>query len=72
YHTKAELEGAPYTVARWITGEPEGLQWLKSRQDYLVVEDRYGHPVVLSPTEWPLNYAMSEAPGLELLDVSPL
>ncbi len=72
YHTKAELESAPYNVARWITGEPTGLEWLQARPDYLVVEDRYGHPVVLSPTEWPLNYAMSEAPGLRLLDVSPL
>ena len=72
YHTRAELETAPYTVARWIVGDPRGLEWLRSRNDYLVVEDRYGQPVVLSPTIWPLNYALSEAPGLRLLDVSPM
>jgi peptide chain release factor 3 len=72
YNTKAELESAPYTVARWVAGEPSGLAWLKARSDYLLVEDRYGHPVVLSPSPWPLDYALAQAPGLKLLDVSPL
>ncbi|MEM6931581.1 MAG: peptide chain release factor 3, partial [Myxococcota bacterium] len=72
YNTKADLEGAPFSVARWVTGSEDGLAWLKDRPDYLLVEDRYGQPVVLSQSEWPLNYALSEAPGLELLDVSPL
>ncbi len=72
YNTRAELESAPYTVARWVAGEPSGLAWLQARSDYLLVEDRYGHPVVLSPSPWPLDYALSQAPGLELLDVSPL
>lgn len=72
YNTKADLERAPYTVARWIAGEPSGLAWLKARPDYLLVTDRYGHPVVLSQSPWPLDYALQEAPGLKLLDVSPV
>ena len=72
YKTRAVLEPAPFTVARWVAGSDEGLQWLKDRPDYLVVEDRYGNPVVLSASPWPLNYALSEAPGLELLEISPL
>jgi peptide chain release factor 3 len=71
YNTRAELEPAPFTVARWVAGAPSGLEWLKKRPDYVLVEDRYGHPVVLSPSPWPLNYALSEAPGLELLEISP-
>ena len=72
YNTQADLESSPYSVARWIAGDPSGLEWLRKRSDYLVVEDRYGMPVVLSQTPWPLDYAMQEAPGLELLDVSPM
>ena len=72
YNTRAELEPSPFTVARWIGGDPRGLEWLRQRSDYLVVHDRYGAPVVLSPTPWPLNYALQEAPGLELYEVSPL
>ncbi|NCG20953.1 MAG: peptide chain release factor 3 [Rhodobacterales bacterium] len=71
YNTRAELERAPFAVARWVAGDPAGLAWLRARPDYLMVEDRYGHPVVLSASPWPLNYALSEAPGLRLLDVSP-
>lgn len=72
YRTKADLERAPFTVARWVAGEPNGLEWLQQRSDYVLVEDRYGHPVVLSGSPWSLDYALSEARGLELLDVSPL
>ncbi len=72
YNTKAELEGAPFRVARWVAGAPEGLAWLQERSDFVVVEDRYGHPVVLSQSPWSLEYALSQAPGLELLDISPL
>jgi peptide chain release factor 3 len=72
YKTRALIESAPFTVARWIAGSAEGLAWLEARSDYLVVKDRYEHPVVLSASAWPLEYAMSQAEGLELLDVSPL
>jgi peptide chain release factor 3 len=72
YNTPAELETAPFTVARWVAGAPSGLEWLQKRPDYLLVEDRYGNPVVLAASMWPLNYALSEAKGLELLEVSPL
>ena len=72
YNTKAELESAPFAVARWVAGEPAGLAWLQERPDFVMVEDRYGHPVVLSQSPWSLEYAVTQAPGLELLDVSPL
>jgi peptide chain release factor 3 len=72
YRVKADLMPLSYTVARWVTGAPEGLEWLKARPDYLLVSDRDDHPVLLSETPWPLTYALSEAPGLELLDISPL
>jgi peptide chain release factor 3 len=71
YNTRADLESAPFTIARWVAGAPTGLAWLQHRPDYVLVEDRYGQPVVLAASTWPLDYALSEAPGLELLDISP-
>jgi peptide chain release factor 3 len=71
YNVKAELESAPFTVARWIAGAPEGLAWFQKRPDYVLVEDRHGQPVVLAASPWPLQYALSECKGLELLEVSP-
>ncbi|MCB9679909.1 MAG: peptide chain release factor 3 [Alphaproteobacteria bacterium] len=72
YKVQAELEGQPFRVARWVQGPPATLDWLRRRQDYLMVEDRDGRPVVLANTPWTLTYALNENPGLELLDTSPL
>ena len=72
YNVKAELESQPFRVARWVGGAPSALEWLKKRRDYTLVEDRHGRPVLLAPSEWPLNYALRNAEGLELHDVEPL
>jgi peptide chain release factor 3 len=72
YNTKAELQGLNFRVARWIAGKPEALTWLQARREYQIVEDRHGRPVVLAESDWPLTYALRNAPGLELKDVEPL
>jgi peptide chain release factor 3 len=72
YSVHAELQTLPFKVARWIVGAKSGLEWLQARRDYQLVEDRNGHPVVLSDSDWPLQYALRNAEGLQLLDVEPL
>ena len=72
YNVKVDLEPSRDQVARWIGGEPTGLEWLERRGDYALVKDRDENPVVLAETAWSLNYALQEAKGLRLLDVSPL
>ncbi len=72
YNVNADLNPQPISVARWVGGKPEALEWLKKRRDYMVVEDRNDRPVLLAESQWPLNYALSNAPGLELYDVEPL
>lgn len=72
YSVKADLEPQPFRVARWVGGSESALAWLKKRRDYTLVEDRHGRPVLLAPSEWPLNYALRNAEGLELYDVEPL
>ena len=72
YNTKCDLEPSRYTMARWVAGEPSGLEWLERRTDYALVTDRDDQKVVLAETKWALQYALQEAKGLKLLDVSPL
>lgn len=72
YRVNADFRSAPYTLARWVGGSEEALAWLKARRDYHLVEDRNGAPVLLSDSRWSLNYALENAPGLELYDVEPL
>ncbi len=71
YGVKAVLDSCPFRLARWIRGDA-GLAWMKARRDYTIVEDRHGRPVVLSDSPWPLQYAIRENPGTELLEVEPL
>ena len=72
YRVECILESQPFRLARWIGGDPSGLEWIKARRDYRLVEDRTGNPVVLAESPWPLQYAQRENPGLELHEVEPL
>ena len=72
YNTIADLEMSPFHVARWVSGPESAMEWLKARRDYVLATDRDGHPVLLSETPWPLQYAQQENPGLQLHDVSPM
>jgi len=72
YRVKAELVPSEFTTARWVAGDPSGLAWLQARTDFVLVNDRDGRWVVLAESPWKLDYAASQAPGLKLLDVSPL
>ena len=72
YNVKMLLEPLTYTVARWIGGEASGLEWLLGRRDYRVVETRTGGHVLLADSTWALDFALRNAPGLELHEVEPL
>jgi peptide chain release factor 3 len=72
YSVDARLETLPYTVARWIGGEEEGLKWLKSRRNFNILEDRNGHAVLLADSTWAVEFAQREQPGLIFYDVEPL
>ena len=72
YNVTAVLESAPFKVARWVAGAQAGLDWLKVRSDFVLVQDRDERWVVLSQSAWSLDYATQQAEGLELLEISPL
>jgi peptide chain release factor 3 len=72
YRVNVKFLNAPFRIARWVGGDPEGLAFMKARRDYTVLEDRNGAPVVLVETPYVLRYAQEKVPGLELYDVEPL
>ena len=72
YRVQCQLDMQPFKLARWNGGDPAGLEWIKARRDYRLVEDRNGNPVVIAESPWPLQYAQRENPGLELHEVEPL
>ncbi len=72
YKVEAIFNSLSYSTARWIAGPPEALDWVKTRRDYHLYEDRNGHPVLLTESAWSLRYAAENAEGLELHEVEPL
>ena len=72
YKVKAILEPLSFQFARWVQGGPEALAWLEARRDYPILKDRNDQPVLLSESLWSMNFAVDNAPGLELLEVEPL
>jgi peptide chain release factor 3 len=72
YRVNTVLERLSFQVARWVGGSSEGLKWLEERRDFPVLRDRNDQPVLLSESPWAMNYALQNAPGLELYEVEPL
>jgi len=72
YGVKAVFEGLPFKFARWVGGPKSAVDWLKRSSSYTLVYDRNDQPVLLTETEWAINYAMENAEGLELHDIEPL
>lgn len=72
YNVKADLATASFRYARWIDGKPEAKKWLEGSSSFTVLEDRNGLPVLLTDSEWGINYALQNAEGLILHDIEPL
>ncbi len=72
YKVSVQFVKASFSHARWVSGPPEALEWLRTTHGYALVEDRNGLPVVLTDSGWNLNYALDNAKDLVLHEVEPL
>ena len=72
YKVEAIFSNLNYSTARWISGPPSCIDWLKTRRDYHLYDDRNGNPVLLAESTWSLGYALDNAEGLELHEIEPL
>lgn len=72
YSVSAIFQSLQFAAARWVTGPTQAHEWLKERRDYPVYEDRNGNPVLLANSAWAIQYALENAPGLQLHEIEPL
>lgn len=72
YGVQAIFEGLPFRFARWIEAPEAALRWLQGSSSFKVVTDRHERPVLLTESEWGINYALQHAEGLVLHDIEPL
>ncbi len=71
YNVDADVESLKYTSARWLAGPPEKIDAMLSGAGTRLVNDRQGRPVMLFESEWALDYAQRQNPGVRLLTTSP-
>jgi peptide chain release factor 3 len=70
YGVTADIEPAPYAIARWV-GDPDRVLPLLTGQIGLA-HDRQERRVLLFSSQWELDYFEKQNPGFELLAESPV
>ncbi len=64
YNVPTEMEPLTYQLARWVTGDDRTITSLGDGRGRLRAEDRDGRSVLLFSSEWDLQYAVENSPGV--------
>lgn len=70
YDVETTIQNLPYTIARWVAGDPDQVAKLTLPSRARLAVDRNGHAVVLFSSDWELEYAEKENPGVEFRSAS--
>ncbi len=65
YDVETTIQELPYKIARWVDRDVDAVARLNLPSRSRVAVDRNGHPVVLFSSDWELDYATKENPGVE-------
>jgi peptide chain release factor 3 len=66
YNVETTVTNLPYKLARWVAGDPGDVARLTLPSRARVAVDSEGHAVVLFTSDWELDHAEKENPGVEL------
>ncbi|HSP35742.1 MAG TPA: peptide chain release factor 3, partial [Thermoanaerobaculia bacterium] len=64
YDVETTVQQLPYTIARWVEGDPHEVAKLTLPSRSRLAVDRNGHAVVLFTSGWELEYAEKENPAV--------
>jgi peptide chain release factor 3 len=70
YGVETTITQLPYKIARWIDRDPSDVARMSLPSKSRVTVDRNGHAVVLFTSDWELEYAQKENPGVEFKSAS--
>jgi peptide chain release factor 3 len=70
YNVETTLTSLSYKLARWVDRDVDDVARMTLPSRSRLAVDRYGHTVVLFTSEWELEYAQKENPGVEFLAAS--
>src|SRR6185369_4203284 len=65
YNVETTIQELPFKIARWVDGDAADAAKLNLPSRARLAVDRNDHPVVLFASDWELDYAMKENPGVE-------
>ncbi|HEX6179054.1 MAG TPA: hypothetical protein VF057_11895 [Thermoanaerobaculia bacterium] len=65
YDVETTLQELPFKMARWVAKDPSDVARMTLPSRARVAIDSDGHAVVLFTSEWELEYAQKENPGVE-------
>ena len=68
YRVELTLTSLPFTVARWIRSEFDP-EWFRYGET-LLLDDREGHPVVISKSEWYMDRLLQRHEDLDLAETA--
>lgn len=66
YGVETLLSPLPYQCSAWLLGD---LKTFKKTSNSMVVQDRQGRPIVLFSSQWEKQYAMTQNPEHQLVDI---
>jgi peptide chain release factor 3 len=68
YNVDADVDSLPYKAARWLVGPADKIAAMSgSTAGTRSVTDRQGRAVMLFESEWALDYATRQNPGVTFL-----
>jgi peptide chain release factor 3 len=70
YNVETTITNLPYKIARWVAGDVDVVARLTLPSRARVAIDRDEHAVVLFTSQWELEHAEKENPGVEFLTAS--
>src|SRR5690242_19692175 len=65
YDVETTIQELPYKIARWVDRDIHDVAKLNLPSRSRIALDRNDHPVVLFSSDWELDYAAKENPGVE-------
>jgi len=71
YNVDAELDGMPYSHARWVEGSEEEIKRVASGYGKKLVFDAKQRPLILFENDFTMRRTMEDEPGLDYHEVAP-
>ncbi|XWN29431.1 MAG: peptide chain release factor 3 [Devosia sp.] len=72
YKVAIDFEPAPYSTARWLSGDEKAVKTFVDTNKSTVADDVDGDPVYLARNAWELNYVKERNPDIRFLETKEM